>query len=117
MGPRSDNRGYAAPDDLDFVAAGTSMGPRSDNRGYDQPSGRQPLHGITSMGPRSDNRGYDKRIAWLNERFDTSMGPRSDNRGYACCAYFQPAPSLLQWVRGLITAVMNGTARFTEATS
>ncbi len=138
MGPRSDNRGYVCCFSLrsstSFVlqwvrglitavmqsdvprrsqCAATSMGPRSDNRGYDPESCDHLAHFLTSMGPRSDNRGYDALALGAGQHVRmTSMGPRSDNRGYGGIVNADTGEVIkLQWVRGLITAVMGEPTR------
>ena len=84
------------------------MGPRSDNRGYAASTPTRGLH--ASMGPRSDNRGYGA-FAPSEVRGAASMGPRSDNRGYAKAQSVDKAEFGLQWVHGPITVVMDRTDR------
>jgi hypothetical protein len=60
------------------------------------------------MGPRSDNRGYGGRRGRVEPGGEASMGPRSDNRGYGQPFLSCPPCPALQWVRGPITAVMEG---------
>ena len=109
MGPRSDNRGYAANGDarrpsavqLQWVHGPITVVMRA------AWSDSERIRIAASMGPRSDNRGYGRRAAAIGSSYDglqwvhgpitvvidramraladarrASMGPRSDNRGY-----------------------------------
>ncbi len=83
------------------------MGPRSDNRGYAADNHVVSRRIIASMGPRSDNRGYGESARRPQTPVPASMGPRSDNRGYGGSPRRRRcSPLSLQWVRGPITAVM-----------
>ena len=115
MGPRSENRGYAARASSAPAHHQASMGPRSENRGY----GRVPLCRDTegpeaSMGPRSENRGYVSLHQQAARIHEASMGPRSENRGYVKTAGSSDCKhKVLQWVHGPRTVVMKAGGQCT----